>query len=516
MAKRTKSELKNYFQAGKRPTEGQFGDFIDSYPHLDDTRIRELENSEYTVNLQFPPNYQVGDYVEFLGFYPEMALASGFYEISVAYTRGNIASAATHIASVSHANAGIWRECGRINTNNYVGDPNGDCFTIDAHGSMYRFRVRAIRISGETNSPMNVAIKVRSINKNLSWNAMDNRGNDASILPLQPMTDQWEMLTGSAFSASPAKVALKADMNGNVGVGTRTPETQLHVFKHNSGDQNLVTAKFATNGETGGSNMIRLSYHNAANLELNSGYTSNGFRYGSHFDFNIQNDNSGYTGLGAINFITSNKIQMSVKPNGNIGIGTSNPHQKLSVVGNQGVNQGAPTHGQNSTALLRVQSNGAGNGEVMDFGMNVGPSYGWIQPQDLNSSTAFYNLSLNPKGGNVGIGTLNPDQKLTVKGKIHAEDIIIDLNVPADYVFQKYYDNYSSIREDYSMMNLNELESFIKENKHLPEIPSGDKMTQDGLTLGDFQMKLLQKIKELTLYVIDQSKQIEQLKSQIK
>ncbi|UFH30753.1 hypothetical protein LNP04_12285 [Chryseobacterium sp. C-71] len=515
MAKRTKSELKNYFEAGKRPTESQFEDFIDSYAHLDDTRIRELHNSEYTVNLQFPADYQVGDYVEFVGFYPEMSLASGFYEISVAYTRGNIASAATHIASVSHANSNIWRECGRINTNNYVGYANGDCFTIDAHGSLYRFRIRATRVLGDPSSNMSVVIKVRSINKNLSWNEMDNRGNDSSTIPLQPMTDQWEILTGSAFSTAPAKVALKADMNGNVGIGTRTPEVQLHVFKQNSSNQNLVTAKFVSNGETGGSNIIRLSYHNSVNLELNSGYSSNGFRYGSHFDFNIQNDNYGNIGHGAINFITSNKIQMSIKPNGNVGVGTSNPSQKLSIVGNQGLNEGAPTNGQNSSALLRVQSNGTGNGEVMDFGMNVQPSYGWIQPQDLNNSNAFYNLLLNPKGGNVGIGTQNPDHKLTVKGKIHAEDVIVDMNVPADYVFQKYYDNHSSIREDYSMMNLNELEAFIKENKHLPEIPSGEKMTQDGVTLGDFQMKLLQKIEELTLYAISQNKEIEQLKSQI-
>jgi len=137
--------------------------------------------------------------------------------------------------------------------------------------------------------------------------------------------------------------------------------------------------------------------------------------------------------------------------------------------------------------------------------------------QAKESSVGYHNLCINPhpNAGNIGIGTINPDQKLTVKGKIHAEDVIVDMNVPADYVFQKYYDNYSSIREDYSMMNLNDLEAFIKENKHLPEIPSGEKMTQDGVTLGDFQMKLLQKIEELTLYAISQNKEIEQLKSQI-
>lgn len=482
MAKRTKSELKNYFEAGKRPTESQFGDFIDSYAHLDDTRIRELHNSEYTVNLQFPANYQVGDYVEFVGFHPEMASSSGFYEISVAYTRGSIASAATHIASVSHSNPNIWRECGRINTNNYVGYANGDCFTIDAHGSLNRFRIRATRVLGDPATNMSVAIKVRSINKNLSWDEMDNRGNDTSNIPLQPMTDQWELLVGSAFSADSAKVALKVIQNGNVGVGTKLPYSKLH-----------IVSPFSTAQEPGAFIIGDVNYPN-----LRMGNNENHTWIQSHSGASLH-----------INPLGNNVIFN--KDAGNIGIGTTNPLQRLTIAGKQNLNEGAPTNGQNSTALLRVQSNNLGYGEVMDFGMNVQPSYGWIQPQDLNNSNAFYNLSLNPKGGNVGIGTQNPDQKLTVKGKIHAEDVIVDMNVPADYVFQKYYDNHSSIREDYSMMNLNELEAFIRENKHLPEIPSGEKMTQDGVTLGDFQMKLLQKIEELTLYVISQEKKIEKL-----
>lgn len=48
--------------------------------------------------------------------------------------------------------------------------------------------------------------------------------------------------------------------------------------------------------------------------------------------------------------------------------------------------------------------------------------------------------------GNVGIGTTSPDQKLSVKGKIHAEEIIVDLSVPADYVFQKYYTGKSELK----------------------------------------------------------------------
>jgi hypothetical protein len=142
----------------------------------------------------------------------------------------------------------------------------------------------------------------------------------------------------------------------------------------------------------------------------------------------------------------------------------------------------------------------------------------WIQSHEgapLHINPIGNPLILNKNGGNVGIGTQNPDQKLTVKGKIHAEDVIIDMNLPADYVFQKYYDNYSPIRTDYHMPDLKELESYIKENKHLPEIPSGETIMKDGVKIGDFQMKLLQKIEELTLYMISQNKEIEKLQTLI-
>jgi hypothetical protein len=61
-------------------------------------------------------------------------------------------------------------------------------------------------------------------------------------------------------------------------------------------------------------------------------------------------------------------------------------------------------------------------------------------------------------------------------------------------------------------MPLNELEKFIKEQKHLPQVPSAKKMQENGTDLGSLNAKLLQKVEELTLYVIEQQKQIEELK----
>jgi len=110
-------------------------------------------------------------------------------------------------------------------------------------------------------------------------------------------------------------------------------------------------------------------------------------------------------------------------------------------------------------------------------------------------------------GSNVGIGTTIPDQKLTVKGKIHAEEVIVDLNVPvADYVF----------KPTYKLMPLHEVEQFVKINSHLPEIPSATEITKNGLSMGEMQNKLLQKVEELTLYAIQQNKKIETLEKEIK
>jgi hypothetical protein len=116
--------------------------------------------------------------------------------------------------------------------------------------------------------------------------------------------------------------------------------------------------------------------------------------------------------------------------------------------------------------------------------------------------------------GNVGIGSTNPDQKLTVKGKIHAEEIIVDLAVPADYVFQKYYTGKSELKSDYVMPTLAEIESFTKKNNHLPNVPSAQEIQQKGLSLGEMSNALLQKVEELTLYAIEQQKEIDRLKTE--
>ncbi len=111
--------------------------------------------------------------------------------------------------------------------------------------------------------------------------------------------------------------------------------------------------------------------------------------------------------------------------------------------------------------------------------------------------------------GKVGVGTLNPDAELTVKGEVHAEEVRVDLNVPGpDYVFQEGYD----------LKPLKEVQRYIKTHGHLPNIPPAKEMDVYGVELGVMNMKLLEKIEELTLYVIaleQKNKVIVQLQEQL-
>lgn len=105
--------------------------------------------------------------------------------------------------------------------------------------------------------------------------------------------------------------------------------------------------------------------------------------------------------------------------------------------------------------------------------------------------------------GNVGIGTSSPNEKLTVSGTIYGKEVKVDLSVPGpDYVFAK----------DYKLPSLQEVQIFINQHRHLPEIPSAKEMEAEGIKVGEMNMLLLKKVEELTLYLIQQQNEIEALK----
>lgn len=105
--------------------------------------------------------------------------------------------------------------------------------------------------------------------------------------------------------------------------------------------------------------------------------------------------------------------------------------------------------------------------------------------------------------GNVGIGDGSPTERLSVSGNIRAKKVIISQTGWPDYVFDP----------GYKLKPLSELSAFIQQYKHLPDMPSAKEVEEKGISVGDNQALLLKKVEELTLYIIDLQKQIEELKN---
>ncbi|MFT4153631.1 hypothetical protein [Parafilimonas sp.] len=152
-------------------------------------------------------------------------------------------------------------------------------------------------------------------------------------------------------------------------------------------------------------------------------------------------------------------------------------------------------------ALMRFEAGG-------DIGFFNGPSPNPSARQTFtNDELESYRTVTIKNSGKIGIGTANPAEKLSVKGTVLAQKVKVSQAAAdwPDYVFDK----------DYPLMPLDSVEAFIQKNGHLPEIAPAAEIKSAGVDLGDNQTKLLQKIEELTLYLIEQNKVITELKKQL-
>jgi len=216
--------------------------------------------------------------------------------------------------------------------------------------------------------------------------------------------------------------------------------------------------------------------------------------------------------------------------NGYVGIGTDSPLAKLDVAGNIITGAGDSVLGTNAFSIRYADGSmnnwGAlrsSNSTYMSFGVKANDvSPGWL------SSTGLLNLeksaiTLDETGFSflatpkqkVALNspvTMNEIMKISLtgnallQGKFEAKEVKVTLTPTADFVFDEKYD----------LPKLEEVEKHIKEKKHLPEIASAKVMEKEGVNVGEFQIKLLQKIEELTLYSIEQNKQIKQQSEQLK
>ena len=184
---------------------------------------------------------------------------------------------------------------------------------------------------------------------------------------------------------------------------------------------------------------------------------------------------------------------------GSIGVGTAAPRAKLDVV------SGMPGEG---TYDVQIWSDGNPLQmlKLQQVWNNSGISHKFVQ---RHSNVEYPVLSFY--AGSVGIGLDNPaavDAKLTVKGRIHAQEVLVDLQGAAapDYVFENTYD----------LAPLSEVEAYVQKHKHLPEIPAGCDLERDGVELREMNLLLLKKVEELTLYLIEQQKLIAAQEARLK
>ena len=150
---------------------------------------------------------------------------------------------------------------------------------------------------------------------------------------------------------------------------------------------------------------------------------------------------------------------------------------------------------------------------AFEHGMGGPPAWfqGWTTADEpLNGSNITELLYKNRFGdiyfvnGSVGIGTVAPQERLSVNGKMRAKEVKVEVANWPDYVFDS----------SYNLLPLQQLWDFIKAHKHLPAVPSAKEVQEGGIELGSNQAILLKKIEELTLHLIDMDLMIKELRKE--
>ena len=221
----------------------------------------------------------------------------------------------------------------------------------------------------------------------------------------------------------------------------------------------------------------------------------------------------GTTSSYPLEFRTNNVSRMIINTQGNVGIGTTIPKQMLHIVDGNILISCASTN----------RAPGSANGSLLfgDTASTTDPFGEWgieyvsgetemdglnfWKPATSSHNTMNYCLFLKDNG-NIGIGTNNPQAKLAVNGEIFAKSVRVNTGSTywPDYVFG----------DNYNLMSLRELEQYVNTHKHLPNIPSAQEVEEQGdVDLGAMNALLLEKVEELTRYVIDLQNQIDELKN---
>jgi hypothetical protein len=321
------------------------------------------------------------------------------------------------------------------------------------------------------------------------------------------------ILWGLLITSSVIKSQNIFPASGNVGIGTTSPAKPLHIQTSVSGWNEV--ASFVNASGTG---RPYITIGKTAPLSIDGGL-SLGYDATNNFAFLGLGGDDPSTGIGII-----------LKRYGRVGINTTSPEDFLQI--GSGINKtvfgsaagaylgygtsylGLNASRQNSSSWS-TYGDGAHNGGGVIYGNVYGdiyfatiPNTGGSNQSGLSDATIVSNIKLRINAnGIVQIGTQksqsHPNSKLHVNGTIACQEIYVTATGDwADYVLKK----------DYKLMPLENLENYIQKNHHLPNVPSEDEMKANGGSLGELSKIQMEKIEELTLYIIELKKEIDLLK----
>ncbi|HLF62734.1 MAG TPA: hypothetical protein VI603_03240, partial [Saprospiraceae bacterium] len=316
---------------------------------------------------------------------------------------------------------------------------------------------------------------INSINMVFDGNEIQARSNgSASVLRLQQDGGSL-LIQGNALSVS---------TSGNVGIGTLSPASLFHV-----NGSSILGGAISVFGDATFSTVN-------PTLQLQNSGVDKGFVQLSGDNIRIGTNSA--NDLGKFIIRNNGLDRVFVDPAGNMGVGVASPAAKLDVAGK--IRIGA------TGEALKID----GNGSFIQFYLNgVAKTYMQQLGNDLRIGNSSGNSTgrLYLFGDEVAINTSGPASgySLSVGGEIICEELRVELqgNGPwPDYVFAK----------EYKLKPLAELKSFVQENKHLPNIPAAAQVEDEGFDVGDMNRRLLEKVEELTLYIIQQQEEIDALK----
>ena len=286
------------------------------------------------------------------------------------------------------------------------------------------------------------------------------------------------------------------ESGGNVGIGTTNPQSKLHIYQNATDQAGLIVQGNTINTD--------FAQHYVA-ITLDGDYGNGTGNYSQ-----IRSYSNLYKNWGSqlAFFTTSSSVgstlgeRMRIDGRGNVGIGTSEPENAeawTKVVEIKG--------GTDSKMLVSSDQINTGIWSH-NFGFYGAPAGGIAGTATNHSFSIMTNKTARmvvTPDGNVGIGIETPTDKLAVNGNIRAREVKVENNNWPDYVFTR----------DYQLPTLQETEKHIKDKGHLPGIPSAAEVKANGIDLGEMNAKLLQKIEELTLHLIEMKKENQQLRLEV-